>query len=181
MTLANRLTLARILAAPVVLILILTGQFTAAFWLYVATALTDMVDGLVARLLHQETRLGALLDPLADKLLMVTVFPGLVVSGRMEGWILAVFISRDALIVLGWALTYILLGDVVPHTRFLGKVSTMGQMLAASVILLGAAYPAAAAPLGALNHLLPLAAVALSVASMLDYLVTGSRRLSAAS
>jgi cardiolipin synthase len=179
--LPNQLSLARILAAPVVLVLMLKGQPVPAFWLYVATALTDGVDGLAARMLKQETKLGALLDPLADKVLMVTVYPGLVVTGLLESWILAVFISRDLVIILGWALTYILLGETQPKTRWLGKISTASQMLLATSVLLNAAYPGLARSYGIGRDLLPAVAVALTVASMVDYLVIGSRRLGSAS
>jgi len=181
MNLANQLTLSRILAAPVVLILLLKGLPVPAFWLYAATALTDAVDGMAARLLNQETKLGALLDPLADKVLMVTVYPGLVLSGLLESWVLALFISRDLVIIIGWVLTYVLLGDVVPKTRPLGKLSTAAQMFLAMSVLLKAAYPPAALSLGPLPGVLQAAAVALTVASMLDYIVTGSRRLGSAS
>lgn len=176
MTLANCLTLVRILGAPGVLILLLKGRAEAAFWLYAAIAVTDSVDGIVARWMGQETRLGALLDPLADKVLMITVYPGLVLKGLLEAWVFAVFVSRDLVVLLGWGLTYVLLGDALPRTRRLGKVSSAGQMLLAALLLLAAAYPGAGTRLGTLVTALPPLAVALAVSSMLDYIVTGGRR-----
>lgn len=176
MNLATRITVVRILAAPLVLVLLLKGWVAAAFWIYAAAALTDSVDGWVARRFGQETRLGALLDPVGDKLMMVCVFPGLVLRGWMEPWVLASLITRDALVALGWGLTYVLLGDTEPHTRFLGKAATMAQMLLGAATLFAAAYPQTAAPVAPALALLTPAAVALTALSMLDYLVVGSRR-----
>jgi cardiolipin synthase len=176
MTLANKLTLLRIAGAPLILIFLLKGAFRAAFWLYAATALTDAVDGLVARHLKQETPLGFLLDPLADKFLMVTVYPGLVLAGRLELWVLAVFICRDLIVSAGWALTFILLGDSTPHTRLSGKLSTAAQMALAILLLFDAAYPVSVGLMILSTKLVLYAAVALTSVSMLDYLIVGSRR-----
>jgi len=149
MTLANRITLLRIALAPLILILLLQGQ---------------------------ESRLGTLLDPLADKFLMVAVYPGLVLRCGLEGWVLAVFISRDVVISVGWALSFVLLGDATPRTRWSGKASTAGQMLLASLLLLRCAYPGACDALGYLPDVLVPVAVAVTAFSMLDYILAGSRR-----
>ncbi len=97
--------------------------------------LTDLLDGAVARYRKERTRLGSFLDPLADKLLITATFVVLSYIGRIDLWIFVAIFSRDLIIVLGWAIVYILTGSSAIEPRPLGKISTMLQMGAAIALL----------------------------------------------
>jgi len=111
LTLANQITILRIFFIPVIVICLLEGYQTAVIILLSLSILTDLLDGLAARLRGERTRLGAFLDPLADKLLLSAVFLTLTYLGLLEIWIFVVIFSRDLLIVLGWGIIYILTGS----------------------------------------------------------------------
>ncbi len=97
--------------------------------------LTDMLDGAVARMRKERTKLGSFLDPLADKLLITATFVGLSYIGRIDLWIFVAIFSRDLIIVLGWGIIYILTGSFAIEPRPLGKLSTLLQMAAAIALL----------------------------------------------
>src|SRR5277367_6169746 len=84
--LPNFITLARLLSVPVAVWLILVGEFAAAFWVFVAAGVSDALDGFIAKRFDQRTRLGALLDPIADKSLLVAVYVTLGVAGELPAW-----------------------------------------------------------------------------------------------
>src|SRR5512134_2001810 len=103
LTLANALTALRIVLAPVFLVLYVEGDRLRALAAFAAAAATDLLDGLVARALHQQTRLGALLDPIADKLLAACALIALAATGRLPAWLPVLVVSRDAAQVLAAA------------------------------------------------------------------------------
>jgi cardiolipin synthase len=98
-TLANVLTALRLLLAPVVLLLYLRGDAPAALLVYAAAAVTDGLDGLVARLLDQHSRVGEILDPIADKLLAFCTLVALVAAGRLPLWLGVLIVARDVALV----------------------------------------------------------------------------------
>ena len=98
-TLANALTSLRLLLAPVVMLLYVRGEPLAALLAYAAAAVTDGLDGLAARLLHQHSRVGEILDPIADKLLAFCTLVALVAAGRLPIWLGVLIIGRDAALV----------------------------------------------------------------------------------
>ena len=83
MNLPNFITLARLLSVPVAVWLILEGEFTAAFWVFVAAGISDGIDGFIAKRFDRRTKLGALLDPIADKSLLVAVYITLGIAGHL--------------------------------------------------------------------------------------------------
>ncbi|RLA89883.1 MAG: CDP-diacylglycerol--glycerol-3-phosphate 3-phosphatidyltransferase, partial [Deltaproteobacteria bacterium] len=99
MTIPNFLTILRILLTPVLVILLLEGRLSEALFVFIIAGVTDALDGLIARLYKQKTRLGAFLDPLADKLLLVTTYVILAVQGLVPSWLTVIVLSRDVLIV----------------------------------------------------------------------------------
>jgi cardiolipin synthase len=101
LTLANILTFARILLAPVFLVLYVEGETVRALAAFAAAAATDVLDGLVARALDQRTRLGAFLDPAADKLLATCALLALAARGGLPWWLPVLTVSRDAAQLLG--------------------------------------------------------------------------------
>jgi cardiolipin synthase len=104
LTLANALTATRLFAAPVFLALYVSGDHQRALVVYAVAAVTDVFDGLVARALHQHSRLGEILDPLADKLLAFCALVGLTAAGHLPAWLPVLVVGRDAALVLGAAL-----------------------------------------------------------------------------
>ena len=143
LNLANGLTALRIVLAPVFLLLYVEGDRLRALAAFAAAAATDVLDGLVARALRQRTRLGAFLDPIADKLLAACALVALAATGRLPWWLPALVVSRDLAQLAGAALLRTT-HHVVPvaPTRF-GKYATVALALTVVVALAGdfGAYP----------------------------------------
>ena len=98
-TIANAITLTRLLLAPVVMLLYVRGELYAALAAYALAAITDVFDGLAARLLDEHSRVGEILDPIADKLLAFCILVALVAAGRLPTWLAALIIGRDVALV----------------------------------------------------------------------------------
>ena len=99
--LPNAITIARILAVPLMIWLIVSGDYLAAFWVFVLAGISDGVDGFIAKRFGLQTELGAYLDPLADKLLLVSIFVSLGMLRVLPAWVVILVVSRDILIVGG--------------------------------------------------------------------------------
>ena len=128
-TLANQITLLRMLLIPAFVLLVVYGYFGWALLTFVAAGATDALDGLIARLAHQKTDLGAWLDPAADKLLLVSTFvvltlPNLGLVNRIPIWLTVLIISRDIGIVLTVAIVNLALGPRTFKPSLLGKGAT---------------------------------------------------------
>ena len=128
-TLANQLTLLRMLLIPAFVLLVVYGYFGWALVTFVVAGVTDALDGLIARLAHQKTDLGVWLDPAADKLLLVTTFvvltlPNLGLVNRIPIWLTILIISRDVGIVLTVAIVNLALGPRTFKPTLLGKGAT---------------------------------------------------------
>lgn len=104
MSLPNIITLARLLSVPLTVWLILDGRLSAAFGMFVAAGVSDAVDGWIAKRWGQRTELGALLDPIADKTLLVAIFVTLGIAGHIPAWLVILAVFRDLLIVGGYIL-----------------------------------------------------------------------------
>jgi cardiolipin synthase (CMP-forming) len=149
-TVPNILSLLRLLLIPVFLVLLVWGHFGWALLLIAVSAITDFVDGYVARHFNQVSRLGQLLDPAVDRLFILSTLLGLGWVGVLPWWLVAVIVARDALLLI--------LGVVLANHRFgplpvhhLGKMGTFAILFAMPVLLAAAAFPdlaAAALPLG---------------------------------
>ena len=149
MSLANKLSIFRILLVPGFILCLLyyrpeDREFLRylAVTLFIVGVVTDAVDGYIARVGKQATRLGAILDPAADKLLLVTAFLSLnLISGlpaefRIPPWAVILVLSRDLILVLGWLLVALVTGDLETRPSRLGKLTTLFQMLTIVSILL---------------------------------------------
>jgi len=128
MGLANWLTVVRIVLIPVFVTLLVYRRVTAALLVFCLAGLTDALDGYIARTRGRQTRLGAFLDPMADKLLLTASFVTLTYLKVLPFWITAMVLSRDLLLFLGAALIHVAGGQVHPAPTFLGKVTTVLQM-----------------------------------------------------
>jgi cardiolipin synthase (CMP-forming) len=133
LTVANFLTILRLILIPVFVTALYYQQFLWALGLFLAAAVTDVLDGLVARSLNQKTQLGAILDPMADKLLLVTAFiilslPRFTIAPPIPFWLTATVISRDAFIVLGALVINISTGFSEFRPSRPGKINTFVQV-----------------------------------------------------
>ncbi|HET6436653.1 MAG TPA: CDP-alcohol phosphatidyltransferase family protein [Anaeromyxobacter sp.] len=133
LNLANALTGMRLVLAPVFLVLYLEGQRVRALAAFAAAAATDVLDGLVARALHQHTRLGAFLDPIADKLLAACALFALAGSGRLPIWLPVLVVTRDLFQLLGAAVLRTLRHRIPVAATRIGKYATFG--IAGTVVL----------------------------------------------
>lgn len=131
MTLANKITVLRIIAIPIFIILLLQHHLGWARWIFVLSIGSDALDGTLARIRGERTPLGSFLDPLADKLLLVATYVAFTALGWIPLWIFIAVLSRDMLIVMGWTVVYILTGNSKIQPRFLGKLTTALQMAVA--------------------------------------------------
>src|SRR5512139_789479 len=137
--LPNVITLLRIAAVPVVAWLILQQRWEAACWLFLAAAVSDGIDGLLARWLNQITQLGAALDTVADKALGVVTLVMLTQAGAIPLWVTLAILLRDSIIVLG-ALSYRgLAGHLEIHPTWLGKTHMFAEFVLLTLVLAGLA------------------------------------------
>ena len=169
MTLANRITILRIILIPVFIITLLQNQYPWPAIIFTVTIVTDALDGFIARWRKQITPLGSFLDPLADKLLMFSSFLTLSYLKIIPLWLFVVILSRDLLIVLGWTVVFFLTGSTEIKPRLLGKLTTIFQMVTIWLVLLE--LPAA------WTGRMLLATVLVTTLSGLDYVITGSKKL----
>ena len=131
----NIITIGRLIMVPVTVYCILAGELHAAFWLFIAAGISDAVDGAIARLCDARTELGAFLDPLADKALLVSVYLSLCNVGLMPLWLVVMVVSRDLLIV-GWVLlSYTVRQPEAMKPLFISKANTFFQICLAALVL----------------------------------------------
>lgn len=136
----NFISICRLLLVPAVVYLIVTGEFLAAFWLFVVAGISDAVDGFIAKRFHSQTELGAYLDPLADKALLVSIYVSLGVLSEMPVWLVFLVVSRDIFIVCAVMLSWMLSQPVTMAPLMISKANTTGQILLVTVILADLAF-----------------------------------------
>ena len=132
----NIISLGRLLVTPIIAWLMLTGAHEGAFWLFLLAAFSDALDGAIAKRFDMVTLLGSYLDPIADKVMLVSVFLVLGSLGHLPLWIVLLVFSRDALIV-GGALLLALLGRSILRMKplMVSKVNTVCQIVLAAAVL----------------------------------------------
>ena len=140
LTVANQLTFLRILIIPAFVLLVTYGYLGWALLAFIAAGLTDALDGLIARRANQRTSLGAWLDPMADKLLLVTTFivltlPAVDVTNHIPLWLTILLISRDIVIVGVVAIVNLAVGPRTFRPSFLGKLATATYLVVSIVIM----------------------------------------------
>lgn len=141
LTLANQLTLMRLALVPAFVILVLYGRMGWALAAFVTAGITDGLDGLIARWTNSRTALGAFLDPMADKLLLVSAFvvlslPGIGLVNRIPVWLTVLVISRDVAIVATVAIVSLTLGPRTFPPSIYGKIATAIYIVTIAVVLL---------------------------------------------
>jgi cardiolipin synthase len=142
MNLPNILTLTRVLMIPFFVIFIINKHFGWALITFMIAGITDGVDGLIARITHQRTELGAYLDPIADKLLLFAAFITLAIIEVIPSWLVVIVITRDVIILVGFLV--MLLTNYHPkiNPSLLSKMTTVFQILTIVLVLFMGYYPA---------------------------------------
>jgi cardiolipin synthase (CMP-forming) len=135
MTLANQLTVLRIILIPVFVLLLVYDARIAALNVFLLTCISDVLDGYIARTWRQQTTLGTVLDPIADKLLMVTTFVTLALLHALPAPLAILLISRDVLLSLAIGLVLWTTGRRLPGPSLLGRAAIFGQMWTVSLSL----------------------------------------------
>lgn len=135
MSIPNLITLGRVILVPIVFWLLLNGQLQAAFLAFVVAGISDAIDGFLAKRFGWETELGAYLDPIADKLLIVCIFIALGVTARLPSWLVIVVVSRDVLIVIGVLLSWLLNHPTPMKPLAVSKMNTVAQIVLAASVL----------------------------------------------
>jgi cardiolipin synthase len=135
-TAPNLLTLVRLVLTPLLVSAVLDRQFEAAFVMFVIAAMTDAMDGLLARWLQQRTRLGQYLDPITDKILLSSLFLALTRIGALKMEIAAVVFGRDLGMLCVAAILYFSTDLRDFHPTLLGKANSLSQVLALGMVLL---------------------------------------------
>ena len=165
--LPNFITLGRVVSVPVVFWLLLNGRAKSAFLLFVAAGISDAVDGYLAKRFNWQTPLGAYLDPLADKLLIVSIYVALGARGDLPMWLVLAVVSRDVAITAAVLLSWLLEHPVVIKPLLVSKLNTAAQLVLASVVLADEGY---ALGLGEVRYTLAMVTGTLTLASLAVYL-----------
>ncbi len=135
MNIPNMLTLVRIILVPIFVILVMQGSFSYALAVFIIAGVTDGLDGFLARILSQQTDLGAYLDPLADKALIISSFVILSILEIIPGWLAVVVISRDCIILFGVSVLFLMSVSFEIRPTYVSKVTTLLQILTVFLVL----------------------------------------------
>jgi cardiolipin synthase (CMP-forming) len=135
LSIPNLITLGRILLVPVVVYAIASGELDFAFILFAVAAVSDAVDGFLAKRFGMQTELGAYLDPLADKVLIVSIYLTLGITGIIPRWIVILVVSRDIMIVGAILLSWLVDKPVAVKPLMVSKLNTAAQIIYAGLVL----------------------------------------------
>jgi len=141
-TLPNAITIARIILVPSFVVAFINNRLDLALALFILAGMSDVLDGFLARVLRQRSKLGAMLDPVADKLLLITAYMCLALGGLISSWLAVLVISRDVMLIGGMALLHFWGVNIRDRIRptYLSKFNTNAQVILVVAVL--------AAPLG---------------------------------
>lgn len=168
------ITVMRLVLVPCVIYAMLSQRWDWAFAGFVIAGVSDGVDGFIARHFNQRTQLGAYLDPMADKLLLVSVFVALGVVGHLPLWLVVLVVSRDVLIVCAILLSSVMGNPVAVKPLAVSKANTVAQIALAAIVLAELAF---AIQLGPVRPALITISGLLTVASAAAYLVAWLRHM----
>jgi cardiolipin synthase len=140
LSIPNLITLGRILLVPVVVWAIISGEMRIAFLLFLAAGISDAVDGFLAKRFRMTSELGAYLDPLADKALIVSIYVSLGISGALPIFLVILVVSRDIMIISAFLLSW-LVGKPMPvKPLMVSKANTVAQIVLATLVLAEQAF-----------------------------------------
>jgi len=174
LSIPNLITLARILLVPVLVWAIASDQIRIAFGLFLAAGVSDAVDGFLAKRFGMATALGAYLDPLADKAMLVSIYVALALIGEIPLWLVILVVSRDIMIVSAVILSWLVDKPVQLKPHPVSKLNTVAQIALALLVLASRGFDFSADPviaaLMALVAVLTLLSVALYLAEWVRHM-----------
>jgi len=173
--LPNFITLLRIAATPVAVWLIVENHLIWAFWVFIVAGISDGVDGFIAKRFNMETELGKYLDPIADKVLLVSVYVTLGIEGILPNWVVILVVFRDVFIVGGALLFETMTHSLTMQPLMVSKINTVLQITLATTVMASVGYGIALA--GVLDILMVLTAMA-TILSGVTYAVVWVKRWS---
>jgi len=135
MTIPNLITILRVLLVPIFVIYIINDRTLGSLIIFVIASVSDALDGFIARVFHQKSDLGTYLDPLADKILLVTAYTTLAILKMIPPWLAVLIISRDVIILLGVLVLYLNRHPVKVHPSLLSKSTTCLQIATILMVL----------------------------------------------
>jgi cardiolipin synthase len=174
LTLPNFITIARLLGVPLIVWLMIADRFFEATVLFILAGISDAADGFIAKRFGATSELGAYLDPVADKALLVSVFVTLGFKGILPAWLIVLVVSRDLFIIGGMLLAYVLSNPMAVHPLWVSKANTVAQIL---LIVLVLAERSGASVFNSLTATFVIGAAALTVASAAAYLIEWVRHM----
>ena len=174
MTVPNLISIARLLAVPVLVWALIDGRPGLAFLIFIVAGISDAVDGAIARRFNQRSALGAYLDPIADKALLITIFVGLGLLGDLPTWLAIAVVSRDLLIMAAVVLSFMMGRPITVRPLLVSKLTTLAQLLLAGFAL---AEPVLGLPLAVLVDVLIAVTALLTGLSAAAYLVEWLRHM----
>jgi cardiolipin synthase (CMP-forming) len=135
MTIPNMITTIRIILAPIFVIYIINDELITGLVILIITGLSDGIDGLIARLFNQKSKLGAYLDPLADKIILISAFVALSIRGFLPSWLTVMVISRDIMILMGVFILFLNGMKIDIRPSISSKITTCLQFLTVILVL----------------------------------------------
>jgi len=171
--LPNALCIVRILLSIPVAWLIARDEYVATLWVFAFAAVTDALDGFLAKRFGWESELGKTLDPLADKILLVTAFIALAVVGRVPAWLAIAVVARDVIIGFGAVAYRILFGPIHGHPTIISKLNTLLQI---GYVLAVVGAQAAQEGFSTWITILTTSVLVTTIASGIDYVATYIQR-----
>lgn len=171
----NLITLGRILLVPVIIWAIASGQMAVAFILFFIAGVSDAIDGFLAKRFNMQSEIGALLDPLADKCLLVSIYIALGITADIPRWLVILVVSRDIIIIGAVIVSWLLDRPIPMKPLMVSKLNTVAQVLFAGLVLAALGFNFAIAPV---DIILMALVTVLTLLSVGFYLVEWARHMS---
>jgi len=140
LNLPNLITVGRIFCVPFIVWAITVGQYQLAFWLFVAAGISDAVDGFLAKHFEAKSELGAYLDPLADKALLMSIYVTLGIAGQLPPWLVIAVVSRDIMILGAVIVAWLVEKPIAIQPHIVSKLNTLAQILLVIAVLASDAF-----------------------------------------
>lgn len=168
MNLPNRITLTRIILIPFFIAAVVYDRMTIALIVFAVAMMSDGLDGMLARAMDQKTVFGTIVDPIADKLLLVSAYICLAFTHGVPPYVVIIIISRDVILVVGAVVVYMVTHDLKVRPSAVGKMTTFFQMLTVISVLISFDY----------SYIIWNVAAVFTAISGVDYMIKGSRLFS---
>ncbi len=135
MTIPNLISIARFLLVPLAIWCLASGEWLLAFWVFVFAGISDGIDGFIAKRFNQTSELGAYLDPLADKALLVSIYVTLGILAVFPGWLVILVVFRDVMIIIALMISWVMGKPMRIAPSLVSKTNTAAQIILAATVL----------------------------------------------